>query len=310
MASAVSNVLGIPELLRQILSSLPPLDIVRIQLVCRTWHNLISTSPLLQYRSWLSSSYPGPERVTFADTIPELTWEQKSSLFWSEYEEMMDKQTEYEVNRFLHNVSTHLNPVLVHIIMKHVPNNPTYCFEMKPPEHEGALSYFSFRPDILRDCVKWYEHHKDSQEHWGGMSLYRPDLKSVQWEIPCSDDSGIPVHMGAADGAERLTLKDLMTDVDRLWYRWKDSERETHYLSHDAGECDLDMGFPEHCLESSDEEEDEGENEDKDEDEDDDDDDDEEEEEEEEEGGMKLMKMGVKMSVEEHLEQAIQRACS
>ena len=230
--------------------------------------------------------------MTNDDAIPELDWEQTSSVFDGEYQDE-EKQNTYEQERFRYNVSTHLNPVLVRIIMKHVPDDPRFCFDLEPKSYGGDERgpYYSFRPDVLRDCLHWFEKHEDSMDQWGGMSLYRPDVKKINWEIPCSDDSGIPVQIEATpgDGDEgKVTLEDLMTQVGYLWLRWQESETETHYLSHDAGECDLDQGFPQYCLESSDDEE--GDEDDEDED-------------------CKRIKLGTKMTLEEHLEQAIRNAC-
>ncbi|KAF2650646.1 hypothetical protein K491DRAFT_125434 [Lophiostoma macrostomum CBS 122681] len=287
MESATSNVLGVPELLQNILSALPPLEILRMQRVCRTWKTLINTLPLLQYLSWMDSSYTRSHRVTSADTIPELTTKQKSSIFHGEYQDP-DKQAEYEKKRFCHNMATHINPVLANFIIRHVPENPQFGFDVKWNDNGTSCEIrYSLRPDVLRECVKWYEKHGDAEERWGGMSLCRPDLKSVKWELLCSDDSSIPVELQADDGVGRLTLKDLMVRVDGLWKRWVNSEHETHYLSHDAGECDLDMGFPEHCLGSSDEGEDGSED---------------------GEDGEGRIRIGTMRTVEEHLEQAIRNA--
>ena len=187
--------------------------------------------------------------------------------------------------------------------MKDLPQDPRYSFDRRDARGEW---YLNFRPVLLRDLVQWKEKHKDSEDCWGKLSLYRPDARKINWEVPCSDDSGIPFELEAVyegeDNEKRipqnqkvvekkkgenlaLTMSDLMGELDALWFRWQDSERETHYLSHDAGDCDLDQGFPEYCLESSDEEDDDG-----------------------DEDGCRRERMGTRMTREEHLEQCIRNA--
>ncbi|KAF2638702.1 hypothetical protein P280DRAFT_520148 [Massarina eburnea CBS 473.64] len=102
--SAVSEVLGVTELFEQILSELPPLDIIRYQRVSRTWQNLIVESPLLQYKTWQRKDHSNPVKAD--DLIPDL--ERKDFLRFDS-----EERKEYELPRFIYNVSKHLHPILV-----------------------------------------------------------------------------------------------------------------------------------------------------------------------------------------------------
>lgn len=283
--SAASNVFAIPELLEHILSELPPLDIIRYKRVCKSWKQLISDSPLLQYRTWMRNDYV--ETVAPDDLIPELHWQMPE---YKEIKADKSKEADYHRRRYIYNVSRHLNPIVVSRIMKNMPQDPRFSFDPEPRnEGESYGGYFNLRPVLLRDLVQWYEKNKDTEDNWGHMPLYRPESQKIRWSVPCSDDAGIPFELQAKAGSLGLTMKDLMDNVGSLWWRWKESEVQIHYLSHDAGYCDFDQGFPERCLDSDDEEE-------------------EEVDEDDEDYCGKEEKLGVKRTVEEHLEQCVKKA--
>ncbi|KAF2490499.1 hypothetical protein BU16DRAFT_155039 [Lophium mytilinum] len=67
-ASAMDRVLGVTELLENILLKLPIRDIFQAQRVCKQWKTLIDTSPSLQQAMWLvplSLSSPPAEYETY-----------------------------------------------------------------------------------------------------------------------------------------------------------------------------------------------------------------------------------------------------
>jgi hypothetical protein len=272
--SATSTVLGLPETLQQILSELPPFDIIRCQRVNRTWHRYITDSPLLQYKAWLRNDYPDPIHHVKPD---DLMVEDDSSA-----------TKDYETKRYLYNIAKHLNPVIVARIMEDVPRDPRFSFEPdKDIETHGFGGYFNFRPVLLQALVRWYNANKTSESKWSHLSLFRPEARRIAWEVPSSDDSSSPFRLEAKLNddldAKRhkkdymghdyvvnkrpgeplfLTLDDLLANVEHLWEHWLDSERETHYLSHDSGGCDSYLGLPDSCISSnSDEENDEDEDE-------------------------------------------------
>lgn len=297
--SAASHVADVPELLEQILSHLPPLDVIRLERVSRTWHYLITKSPLLRYTTWRSNSYPG---TTKPKVIP-------SSQF-PEPERDESESDEYHLKDYLYKVSTHLHPVFVSCILKAVPADPRFSFRLPGEERSDDIGYFSLRPKLLRELVRWYKLNSGTEAQWGGMSLYRLGMRQVAFEIPLSDGAGIPFHLeathekhpwgqkgkwgdkrwgkiGKEPGEELfVTLGDVLREVEGQWDEWLDGEVEVHYLSHDEGPCDYDRGMPgDGCLESGDE---------------DDDDDD-------EDGGSKE-KMGYKMTKEEHIDAIVDKA--
>jgi hypothetical protein len=315
--SAASTVLSIVELLQQILSELPPLDIVRCQRVDSTWKKLITGSPLLQYKAWLCNDYPDPtHHVRADDLIPEYMEGEgieDTDLALSELKAL-------EAERFNYNISKHLNPIIVSTIMQRAPDLPRSWFDpLQDMEKDGFGGYLNFYPVLLRDLRRWYKKNRATEHIWGNMSLYRPDARKIRWEMPMTGDAGIPLRMEAVrtedPDAEHyssdffgndvlvnkssgeplvLKLKDLIGRLDAVWDRWIDSEREEHYCSHDGGVCDLDQGIPGESCSYADNEEDGEEEEDK------DDEDVEEEDEEEEE-----TTIGPRMTMEEHIERAM-----
>jgi hypothetical protein len=69
-----------------------------------------------------------------------------------------------------------------------------------------------------------------------------------------------------------------MNGLDSAWENWIESEEDEHYFSHDGAGCDLDQGIPgKGCLESAEMEE--------------------------------KPTFGTMMTMEEHIEQAIQATC-
>jgi hypothetical protein len=309
--SAASTVFSIAELLQQILSELPPLDIIRCQRVDSTWKKLIVGSPLLQYKAWLHNDFPDPAHYIRADDLlPE--YRDLDGDKEEDYKTKCDKEGSYERKRYNYNVSKHLNPIVVAMIMQHPPDSPSNSFDpLKKMDEDGFGGYFSFRPILLRDLMQWYERNKTTEHIWGQMSLYRPDARRIDWSLPLTscaglrleieavrtedpnaevystDFGGIEVRVNKKPG-EPLVLKlsDLMGLLDVTWKRWIESEHEEHYLSHDGAGCDFDMGIPGHeCLESDEEEDGE----------------DGEEGEEEEKGET----FGCKMSMESHIDWAV-----
>ncbi|KAL1591363.1 hypothetical protein SLS60_012062 [Paraconiothyrium brasiliense] len=306
--AATAAVFSIPELFEQIISEHPPFDIIRYQRVSRTWQKLIAASPLLQYRAWLRNGFLDyTQYVQPDDLIPELgSWDLR-------YPYGSEAAKDYNTKQYIDNVSKHLHPVIVANIMKDLPDDPKFSFDPNQDMDQwGFGGYFVFRPVLLRALHDWYEKHKSSEHVWGHISLYRPQSRRCNWSVPDSDDSGIQFELEVRHVDERdagrdtedysgnivinkgpdeplfLTLSDLLRRLDELWDRWIDSEREVHYLSHDREGCDYDLGLPDYCLESSDEEEDY----------------DEEDEDEKIEG----IKFGEKMTVEEHIDACVRRA--
>ena len=316
--SATSHVLSITEILQQILSFLPPLDIIQAQRVCRTWQKLITDSPLLQYKSWLRSDYSDPaHRILATDIFPE---QDRLGDEW-DYED----EVAYETKRFRRNIANHVNPIVAAKILENPPDDPRNCFHPEENmEQDGFGGYLHFTPLILRELLGWYKKHESSEHVWGHMSLLRPDARKISWSIPTSGGAGIPFHLEAYRdddpdagtysrngfgngvrvnmGPERaliLTLSDLMGRLESEWEGWIESEHEEHYLSHDGGVCDYDQGIPaERCLRSDDEDENEGMNGEP------------ESGDEEDEESDRMETSGYKMTMEEHIEQAIMAASS
>lgn len=283
---SASHVFSIIEILQQILCELPPLDIIRCQRVNSTWKQLISDSPLLQYQAWLRNDCSDPAYRIRADDFDPSVRKPK-------------EEVDYNTRRYLSNVSRHLHPVILVNVMKHLPKDPRYSFDPVPrSKKDGFGGYFNLRPVLLRDLMQWYERNKATEHIWGGMSLYRPDARKVDWSMPDSEDAGITVQLKAVarkDGDPTfagfhgwyfdvikepgqplvLTLGDLMKKLDWAWTRWMDSEHEVHYLSHDGEGCNFDRGIPgQGCLEEAEE----------------------------------YRTFGTKLTMEEHIEQAIAKA--
>ncbi|KAJ4348859.1 uncharacterized protein N0V89_010238 [Didymosphaeria variabile] len=306
---AASAVFYIPELLEHIISELPPFDIIHYQRVNRTWHKLIADSPLLQYKAWLRNDFPDPtQHVQPDDLIPKLSADDPNYPYASK------AAKDYDTKRYIYNISKHLHPIIMANIMKDVPYDPSLSFDpAQDMDTWGFGGYFSFRPVLLRALRQWCEAHKSSEHVWGHISLYRPEARRINWDVSCSDDASIPFSLEArcnddpnasrysSDLIENetvvnkrpgeplfLTLGDLFGRLDRLWNRWIDGERETHYLSHDGAGCDYDYGLPDYCLESSDEED--------------------EDDEKDEDEKMERHKFGVKMTEEEHIDACVERA--
>lgn len=105
------------------------------------------------------------------------------------------------------------------------------------------------------------------------MSLWRPRHRKISFEVPCSDDSGIPftLESGYNDDpdAERystnyndlayivnkrpgeaffLTVGDLLANMGAFWEYWLESERDIHYHSHEGPGCDSDVGLPDRSI--------------------------------------------------------------
>ena len=157
--SAASTVFEIAELLQQIISELPPLDIIQYQRVNHTWQKLITGSPILQYKAWLRNDYPDPtQHASPDDLVPEL------SLSDPNYRYGSDAAAKYNHKRFLYNITKHLNPIIVTNILQDPPDDCRYCFDpIKNMATWGFGGYMSFRPVLLRALRQWYSAHKDSE---------------------------------------------------------------------------------------------------------------------------------------------------
>lgn len=370
MLSSPPDIFGIPEILQQVISELPPLDIIRCQRVNSTWQKFINDSPLLQYKAWLRDDYPdATQHVRPDDLIPEYdrwaAWHDRwaaehadiseddelgdekpgsedieiPDLFEEDpetgidlgnkdvemedaeegedtdsYTTEFDKERIYESKRLVYNISKHFHPIVVARFMEDVPSPSSHHYDpLQDMKQWGFGGSLHFRPVLIRALMRWYEIHKSSETKWGHMSLCRPPSRRISLETPCSDDAGIPFTLEARLDEERhgirydsdyrhhdyvayknpgeplmLTLSDLMANLSQMWDEWIDSEHEIHYLSHDGSGCDYDKGIPgTGCLNSDAEDED--------------DDDDEGEEWERE-------TFGFKMSMEEHIDQAVMEA--
>ncbi|PVH99200.1 hypothetical protein DM02DRAFT_615232 [Periconia macrospinosa] len=263
---ATSTALSITEILEQILSELPPFDILRFKRVNQKWHKIIRGSSLLQYKAWLREDYPDTAHLVRGDDL------------MPESQDYSDIAKEYEMRRYVYNLSKHLHPIVVARIMKKPPQDPSYCFEPDKSEENGYGGYLNLPPVLIRKLRKWYENNKHTEDEWGHMSLYRPHSRRIRWETPNSGGAGIPFELDvdfligkASIGHDNksnehrkrldyLTLSDLFGALDRQWEEWLESERDEHFFSHDAGVCDLDMGLPaQSCLEYDSEDEDEDE---------------------------------------------------
>jgi hypothetical protein len=262
--SAASAVLSIAEILEQIISELPPFDIIRCQRVNSTLKKLITSSPLLQYKAWLRNDYPdSAHHVRAEDLMPKFC---PCSI---------KKGVEYGNQRFLYNISKHLHPIVVARIMQHPPDDARYQFEPiagglnAGMDTDGFGGYLHFRPILIRDPRHWYEKNKSTEHIWGQISLYRPDARKITWQTGNSGGAGIhftreAVRIGhphsrshdcivkKAEQPLILTLGDLMNGLDSAWKNWIESEEDEHYFSHDGAGCDLDQGIPgKGCLESA-----------------------------------------------------------
>lgn len=262
---SASRVFSIIEILQQILCELPPLDIFRCQRVNKTWKQLISDSPLLQYQAWLRNDIADPAYRIRAEHFDAGIYKPAEAV-------------DYNTSRYIENVSRHLHPIILLNVLKHMPRDPRYSFDpVKRTEEDGFGGYFNLRPVLIRDLMQWYAKNKGTEHIWGKMSLYRPDARKVCWSIPLSDMAGIPVELKAYTRRERdftypgyhgyrfevikepgeplvLTVGDLMKKLDFAWDEWIDGEREEHYLSHDGQGCNFDRGIPaERCLEDDEE---------------------------------------------------------
>jgi len=272
--SATSAVLSIPEILQQILSELPVFDIIRFQIVNRTWRELIVGSPLLQYKSWLRHDFPDPAHRVQANDVQL----RESNGYIEGYRYDHKIIAEANTKRYIHNITNHLNPIIVARVMENPPEDPSYSFEpTERKEEDGFGGYFYLRPVLIRDLLQWYETHKSTEGKWGHMSLYRPAARVIHWEVPTSGGAGIQFNLEAVESSSSsrygqvdfidnhiwaykrpgepliLTLSDLFGRLERLWETWLNSEREEHYLSHDGEGCDYDQGLPDNCLQPSNE---------------------------------------------------------
>ena len=300
--TAASTTFSIAEILQLILSELPPLDIIKCRRINSSWKRLIDDSPLLQYRSWLRNDYPDPAQHVSAYDL-----KSAPSIGDPGYDEEEESNSS-----FYYNVSKHLNPVIVACIEEINPTSLDYWFDpTKNMETDGFGGYMHFPPTLLHALMQWRDRNASSQHVWGSMSLYRPNARKMCWEIPTSGGAGIPFHMEAVPKDDPnagtyshcyaandvsvnkiagqplfLTLGDLVGRLDMEWHRWIDSEQEEHYCGHDGGVCDLEEGIPgDGCLES-DNEEDDGDDED----------------------CGKMETSGRKMTMEEHIERAMEAA--
>lgn len=249
--SAVSKVFCIPELLEQILSSLPPLDIIRYQSVNYTWHRLIAESPLLQYQAWLRRDCPDPAHEVQDEDFEIIPCNEDCSL---------DEEIEYTMRAVTQSMRKHLNPVAVACFQEAMP----LC-----PEDDWDGKFINLRPGYLRNLVGWYEAHKTWEDIWGNMSLCRPDVSAIQSSTGTSTHAGISFKLEAQHSTDPkhtnlvawgvshkrpgepliLTLRDLLRSVEGQWESWLESERDDHWNSHDGAGCDYDCGLPsDSCL--------------------------------------------------------------
>ncbi|OAF98537.1 uncharacterized protein CC84DRAFT_1223714 [Paraphaeosphaeria sporulosa] len=142
--SASSTVFGIPELLQQIASESPPLDLIHYHRVSR-WQNssrtLRSCSTSLD-RKTLTYSVP---RVKVDDLMPEVD-------FWNPAcPSNPEAETAYQTKRYLCNIVKHLNLIIAASILEDVSKDPRYSFDpMQNMDYGGFRGVYAKFEAVLR----------------------------------------------------------------------------------------------------------------------------------------------------------------
>ena len=148
---AQDRVMRVAELLELILSNLPSTDIFRYQRVSKAWHQLITQSPLLQYKSWLRDDCTGSaHHVQFNDPIPEL----ERNYYKSDGE--TDREERLKV--FDDHMTRHLHPVAARIVQhrSRYPHGSVIIDPNQDPKEEVQAS-LPMEPQILRALMNWYK---------------------------------------------------------------------------------------------------------------------------------------------------------
>lgn len=268
---AASSVLGIAELLEQILSELPPPDIFRCQRVSKTWYELITNSPLLQYKSWLRNDHSDPAQHVRANDLI-LDAEIEAEDYGSDYDAQYDAEVEHHDKCYRYNISRHLHPVFAACFMKYPSTYFEDSFLINPNENmKGEFwARLPMNSVILRALIDWYQKNKDSEHIWGHISLCRPSVSKVKWGLSNSDGSGSSTDLEARytenmkpEGYSAysptvdkepgtplvLTVSDILKRLGDEWEAWLYVEHENHYFSHDGEGCNFSVGVPpESCL--------------------------------------------------------------
>lgn len=268
---AASSVLGIAELLEQILSELPPPDIFRCQRVNKNWYELITNSPLLQYKSWLRDDHSDPAHHVRANDLI-LDAEIDAEDYGSDYDSHLDAEVDNCDKCYGYNISRHLHPVVAACFMEYPSTEIEDSFLINPDENmKGEFwARLPMNSVILRALIDWYQKNKDSEHIWGHISLCRPSVHKVKWELLNSDGSGISTDLEARytenmkpEGYSSysstvdkepgtplvLTVSDILKKLGGEWEAWLDGEHENHFFSHDGEGCNLSVGVPpERCL--------------------------------------------------------------
>ncbi|KAH9884752.1 hypothetical protein F4778DRAFT_762483 [Xylariomycetidae sp. FL2044] len=251
MTSAAAKVLAITELLELILSELPPLALIRSQAVCRTWQQLIANSPMLEYAMWMTFETDYPHPASDDDLIPplKLTPEQEdrsSAAFVDD-----DARQAYDRKRYISNISRHLNPIIVQIVLKHLPEHTHVEFDWK---HSVGLKMmanrFHLHADVLYGLIDWSLEHQGSINHWRHMSLMSPFTGAIDWTMNNTirrQGQGRRIQYSFTHHV--LTLDDLMFALYWACERWEHQESVIHWQGHTEGYCDLDRGYPKDCCE-------------------------------------------------------------
>lgn len=265
-----SNIFAVVEILEKILSELPPLDIIQCQRVTSTWRELITTSPLLQYQTWLRNDILDPAyHIRPEDFIADDKYGHYS----------VDAHAQFDV-RYKNNISRHVHPIVVARELESA--SPDASFDpLRHMEKDGFGGHFTFRPIVIHDLMVWYEKHKATEHIWGSMSLCRPDARVIHWEASDSTGNIVPRmklqavrtdESGTGDFAAKqegdgtviykrypqplvLTLSDLMRWLNYAWHLWIEQEHGEHDRWHEGGGgCMGNKGIPrDDCLRSDDE---------------------------------------------------------
>ena len=188
----------------------------------------------------------------------------------------LDAEYEYIQECYRYNIFRHLHPVVATRFMEYPCTDLEDSILISPEKYIEGTSQASLpiNPIILRSLVQWYKQNKESEHIWGHISLFRPGVRKVEWELSTSDHAGLPTDIqvrynsnippedcytyltGEDTKVDKkpgtplvLTVSDLMKRVENEWERWVESEEDVHYLSHDGPGCDIDEGIPsEGCL--------------------------------------------------------------
>ena len=263
------SIFSILEILEQIISHLPPLEIIRCQRVNKTFQTLITSSPLLQYKAWLRNDHPDPtQHPKESDYIPDFHWE-----MWTgdilDREGRDEFQKQYEKHQFYTNINRHLHPIIAAKVFELAPEDPRYGFDPLYDKDQGWGGYLDYKPKLIRALQAWYEKYQHTEHIWGKISLYRPAAKKINWQITTSGGAGLNQRFeakrcveGAEEGYESdymhndilvkkrgvgepyLTVSDILGRLDESWEKWIESEHDEHYFSHDGQGCDWDEGVP------------------------------------------------------------------